>query len=76
MLDTEFHQTQLSSKLEVAIGVSVDPNPDAAIAEAAGDPGRLCDGRVRIRVDAHADRHFELRAQLRLRELGIKHGQR
>jgi hypothetical protein len=40
MLDTEFSQTQLSSKLEVAIGVSVNPNPDAAIAEAAGVAGR------------------------------------
>jgi len=40
MLDTEFPQTQLSSKLEVAIGVSVDSNPDAAIAEAAGLAGR------------------------------------
>ncbi len=44
MLDTEVPQTQLSSKLEVAIGVSVDPNPDAAIAEAAGVAGRRLGG--------------------------------
>lgn len=40
MLDTETPQTQLSSKLDVAIGVSVDPNPDAAIAAAAGAAAR------------------------------------
>jgi hypothetical protein len=40
MLDTEVSQTQLSSKLEVAIGVSADRDPDAAIAEAAGVAGR------------------------------------
>jgi len=40
MLDTEIPQTHLSSKLEVGIGISADPNPDAAIAEAAGLAGR------------------------------------
>jgi hypothetical protein len=40
MLDTEIPQTQLSSKLEVAIGLSADSNPDTAIAEAAGLAGR------------------------------------
>jgi hypothetical protein len=40
MLDTEITQTHLSSKLEVGIGISADPNPDAAIAEAAGLAGR------------------------------------
>jgi hypothetical protein len=44
MLDTEIPQTQLSSKLEVSIGVSADPNPDAAIAEAAGLAGRRLGG--------------------------------
>ena len=40
MLDTEIPQTQLTSKLEVAIGISADPDPDTAIAEAAGLAGR------------------------------------
>lgn len=40
MLDTEIPQTHLSSKLEVGIGISADPNPDTAIAEAAGLAGR------------------------------------
>ena len=40
MLDTEISQAQLSSKLEVAIGISADPNPDTAIADAAGRAGR------------------------------------
>ena len=40
MLDTEIPQTHLSSKLEVAIGISANPDPDAAIAEAAGVAGR------------------------------------
>jgi hypothetical protein len=40
MLDTEIPQTQLSSRLDVATGVSTDPDPDAAIAEAAGLAGR------------------------------------
>ena len=40
MLDTEIPQTHLSSKLEVGIGISADPDPDAAIAEAAGLAGR------------------------------------
>jgi hypothetical protein len=40
MLDIEIPQTQLGSKLDVAIGVSVDPDPDAAIAEAAGIAGQ------------------------------------
>jgi hypothetical protein len=40
MLDTETTQTQLHSKLEVAIGLSADRDPDAAIAEAAGLAGR------------------------------------
>jgi hypothetical protein len=40
MLDTEIPQTQVGSKLEVAIGVSADPNPDTAIVEAAGLAGR------------------------------------
>jgi hypothetical protein len=36
MLDTEISSTQLSSRLEVTIGVSVDSDPDVALAEAAG----------------------------------------
>jgi hypothetical protein len=40
MLDTEIPQTHLTSKLEVTIGISADPNPEAAIAEAAGLAGR------------------------------------
>jgi hypothetical protein len=40
MLDIEVPQTQLRSKLEVAVGVSADRNPDAAIAEAADVAGR------------------------------------
>jgi hypothetical protein len=40
MLDTEIPQSQLGSKLEVSIGISVDSNPDVAIAEAAGRAGR------------------------------------
>jgi hypothetical protein len=40
MLDTEIPPTQLGSKLEVSIGVSADPNPDTAIAEAAAVAGR------------------------------------
>jgi hypothetical protein len=40
MLDTESPQTQLSSKLDVTIGVSTNPNPDTAIGEAAGIAGR------------------------------------
>jgi hypothetical protein len=40
MLDTEIPQTQLSPKLEVAVGVSTDRDPDTAIAEAAGVAGR------------------------------------
>jgi hypothetical protein len=40
MLDTETPQTQLGSKLEVSIGISVDSDPDVAIAEAAGRAGR------------------------------------
>jgi hypothetical protein len=36
MLDTEIPQGQVSPKLEAAIGVSANSNPDAAIAEAAG----------------------------------------
>jgi hypothetical protein len=40
MLDTEIPQTQLTSKLDITIGVSADPNPDTAIAEAAGIAGR------------------------------------
>jgi len=44
MLDTEIPQTQLGSKLEVAIGISSDRNPDAAIAEASGIAGRRLAG--------------------------------
>ena len=44
MLDTEIPQTQLSAKLEVAIGVSAAPNPDIAIAEAASLAGRRLNG--------------------------------
>jgi hypothetical protein len=44
MLDTEIPQTQLGSKLEVAIGISSDRNPDAAIAEASGIAGRRLGG--------------------------------
>ncbi|HEU4367478.1 MAG TPA: hypothetical protein VFV05_04510 [Methylomirabilota bacterium] len=40
MLDTEVPQSELSSKLEVSIGVSVDSDPDVAIGEAAGRAGR------------------------------------
>jgi hypothetical protein len=40
MLDTEIPRTQLGSKLEVSIGVSVDSDPDVAIGEAAGRAGR------------------------------------
>jgi len=40
MLDTAFTQTQLSSLLEVAIGVSTHPDPDIAIGEAAAHAGR------------------------------------
>ena len=40
MLDTEIPQTHVSSKLEVAVGISADADPDAAIAEAAGIVGR------------------------------------
>jgi hypothetical protein len=39
MLDTDTSQAQLGSKLEVSIGVSVDSDPDVAIAEAAGRAG-------------------------------------
>jgi hypothetical protein len=44
MLDTETPQTQLGSKLEVAIGISSDRNPDAAIAEASGIAGQRLGG--------------------------------
>jgi hypothetical protein len=44
MLDTEISQTQLGSRLEVSIGVSVDSDPDVAIAEAAGRAGRKLGG--------------------------------
>ena len=40
MLDTAFTQTQLTSKLEVTIGVSSHPDPDVAIGEAASSAGR------------------------------------
>jgi hypothetical protein len=44
MLDTEIQQAQVSSKLEVAIGLSVHPNPDEAIAEAATSADRKLGG--------------------------------
>jgi hypothetical protein len=44
MLDTEIPQTQPTSKLDVTIGISTDPNPDTAIAEAAGRAGRQLSG--------------------------------
>lgn len=40
MLDTEISQAQVHSRLEVATGISVDSDPDVAIAEAAGRAGR------------------------------------
>jgi hypothetical protein len=40
MLDTEIAPAQLNAKLEVTIGFSADPDPDTAIAEAAGLAGR------------------------------------
>jgi hypothetical protein len=40
MLDTEISQAQLGSRLEVSTGVSVDSDPDVAVAEAAGRAGR------------------------------------
>src|SRR5688572_10280509 len=46
MLDTETYPTQLSSRLEVSIGISVDSDPDVAIAEAAGRAGRRLGGSV------------------------------
>lgn len=46
MLDTEIPQTHLGSKLEVAIGISIDPNPDTAIAEAAGLAGGKLGGAI------------------------------
>jgi hypothetical protein len=39
MLDTEIAHSQLSSKLEVTIGISSDSDPDVAIAQAAGLAG-------------------------------------
>jgi len=46
MLDTEISHAQLSSRLEVSIGVSVDSDPDVAIGEAAGRAGRRLGGAV------------------------------
>jgi hypothetical protein len=40
MLDTETSQTQLSSRLDVAIGFSADPDPDVAITQASAVAGR------------------------------------
>ena len=42
MLETAFHpmQQQASSKLEVSIGISSNPDPDIAIGEAAGSAGQ------------------------------------
>jgi hypothetical protein len=40
MLDIEFSPTQQGAKLEVAIGLSTDRDPDAAIVEAAGVASR------------------------------------
>jgi hypothetical protein len=44
MLDTEIPQAQVSSRLEVSIGISVDSDPDVAIGEAAGRAGRRLGG--------------------------------
>jgi hypothetical protein len=44
MLDTETRQTQLSSKLEVAVGLSARSTPDEAIAEAAALAGQRLGG--------------------------------
>src|SRR5438552_956297 len=46
MLDTAFNQGQLTSKLEVAIGVSSHPDPDIAIGEAAGSVASRLGGSV------------------------------
>jgi len=46
MLDTAFNQGQLTSKLDVAIGVSSHPDPDVAIGEAAGSVARRLGGSV------------------------------
>jgi len=40
MLDTEIAPAQLSSKLDVTIGIGTDPDPDTAIAQAAGLAGQ------------------------------------
>src|SRR5262249_47780879 len=40
MLDADIAHAQLNSKLEVTIGISTDPDPDSAIAQAAGLAGR------------------------------------